>query len=218
MDSSNMFQNHDLILFDLDGTISDPLKGIGRSIDYALAHFGYKPHSLEELAQYVGPPLNEIFRAITGSETEINGLVAKYRDRYGDIGYSENTLYPGIAEALLELSKANVPMAVCTSKRQDFAEKILEMFGLLHYFQFVNGGEVGVSKCRQIESLLAQGQISQSTVMIGDRAVDMIAAHENGLEAGGVLWGYGSSSELANESPLYSFSSPNELIQLIQSD
>ncbi len=213
-----MFQGHDLILFDLDGTLSDPLEGIGRSINYALACFGYKPCSFEELAQYVGPPLDEIFRIITGSKTDINGLVAKYRDRYGAIGYSKNTLYPGITEALLELSKANVSMAVCTSKRQDFAEKILEMFGLLHYFRFVNGGEIGIPKYQQIESLLAKGRVNQSTVMIGDRAVDIIAAHKNGLQAGGVLWGYGSLLELKGESPLYSFSAPSELTQFIHSD
>jgi phosphoglycolate phosphatase len=213
-----MFQNHDLVLFDLDGTISDPLDGIGRSINYALAYCGYEPIGLAELAQYVGPPLNEIFQTIVGNDAETEGLVAKYRDRYGEIGYSENTLYPGIAEALLSLSKTNVSMAVCTSKRQDIAERILEMFGLLHHFQFVSGGEIGVPKYRQIEFLLAQERISQSTVMIGDRAVDMIAAHKNGLQAGGVLWGYGSRTELMNESPLYSFSAPNELMQFIHSD
>jgi phosphoglycolate phosphatase len=171
-----MLQNHNLVLFDLDGTISNPLEGIGRCINYALADFGYEPLGLAELAQYVGSPLDEIFQAITGNDAETKRLVAKYRDRYGDIGYSENTLYPGITEVLLELSKAKISMAVCTSKRQDFAEKILKMFNLIHHFQFVNGGEVGVPKYRQIESLLAQGRVSQATVMIGDRAVDMIAA------------------------------------------
>jgi phosphoglycolate phosphatase len=105
-------------------------------------------------------------------------------------------------------------MGICTSKRQDFAEQILNMFGLIHHFQFISGGEVGVSKGEQISTLLSQGQVSQSTVMIGDRAVDMIAAHNNGLKAGGVLWGYGSHAELMKESPLYLFSAPGDLIHL----
>jgi phosphoglycolate phosphatase len=209
-----MFENHDLILFDLDGTISDPLDGIGRSINHALVHFGYGPLKLSELAQYIGPPLDETFKKITGNEVESQKLVAKYRERYGDIGYTENILYPGIAEALLELYKTNTPIALCTSKRQDFAERILDMFGLIHYFQFINGGEIGIPKSRQIESLLSQGQVSKSTVIIGDRSVDMIAAHKNGLNAGGVLWGYGSQAELLSEKPLYLFSSPSELMQL----
>jgi phosphoglycolate phosphatase len=205
---------HDLVLFDLDGTISDPLEGIGRSINYTLVHFGYEPLKLSELAKYVGPPLDEIFKEITGNETNSEVLVAKYRERYGDIGYSENMLYPGVAEALLKINEANVPIALCTSKRQDFAMRILEMFGIIHYFKFIKGGDVGVSKSQQIESLLLQRQVSEYTVMVGDRAVDMIAAHENGLKAGGVLWGYGSHSELLNEAPLYLFNSPSDLIQL----
>jgi phosphoglycolate phosphatase len=209
-----MFQNHDLMLFDLDGTISDPLEGIGRSINYALAHFGYEPLKLSELAKYVGPPLDETFKEITGNEVECTALVAKYRERYGDVGYTENILYPGVAEVLLKLQAANIPIALCTSKRQDFAERILEMFELIHYFRFISGGEIGVHKSQQIKSLLLQGQVSKSTVMIGDRAADMVAAHKNGLNAGGVLWGYGSKSELLNETPLYLFSSPSELMQL----
>jgi phosphoglycolate phosphatase len=209
-----MRQNHDLILFDLDGTISDPLEGIGRSINYALDHFGYEPLKLSELAKYVGPPLDETFKEITGNEAEVKALAAKYRERYGDIGYTENILYPGVAEVLLELQAANVPIALCTSKRQDFAEQILEMFELIHHFRFISGGEIGVNKSQQIKSLLLQGQVSQSTVMIGDRAVDMIAAHRNGLNAGGVLWGYGSQAELLQETPRYLFNSPSELMPL----
>jgi phosphoglycolate phosphatase len=209
-----MSQNHDLILFDLDGTLSDPLEGIGRSINYALDHFGYGQLKLSEVAKYVGPPLDETFKEITGNEAEVKALVAKYRERYGDIGYSENILYPGVAEMLLELQAANIPIALCTSKRQDFAEQILEMFELIHYFRFISGGEIGVHKSQQIKSLLLQGKVSKSTVMIGDRAVDMIAAHKNGLNAGGVLWGYGSQAELLNEMPLYLFNSPSELMQL----
>jgi phosphoglycolate phosphatase len=167
-----MVQNHDLILFDLDGTISDPLEGIGRSINYALAHFGYKQLKLPELAKYVGSPLDETFKEITGNEAECKALVAKYRERYGDVGYTENILYPGVAEALFKLQAVNVPIALCTSKRQDFAERILKMFELIHYFRFISGGEIGVNKSQQIKSLLLQGQVSKSTVMIGDRAVD----------------------------------------------
>jgi phosphoglycolate phosphatase len=115
---------------------------------------------------------------------------------------------------LLELNAANVPMAICTSKRQDFAVRILEMFDLIHLFEFINGGEIGISKRQQIESLLSQGEVSESTITIGDRAIDMIAAHKNGLKGGGVLWGYGSHAELVNESPLYLFSDPKEIMHL----
>jgi phosphoglycolate phosphatase len=207
---------HDLILFDLDGTISDPLVGIGRSINHALAHFGYPTHELEALAPYIGPPLDESFAAITGvvAKAELAALVAKYRERYGEVGYSENVLYPGISDAVVALRRAGIPLGVCTSKRQDFAEQILAMFGLREHFEFVSGGEIGTPKWRQMEALLAQGKVSNASLMVGDRAVDVEAAHRNGLHAAGVLWGYGSAAELAEVRPRYSFAAPADLHEL----
>ena len=213
---TSMKAQYDVLLFDLDGTLSDPLVGIGRSINYALAHFGYPELPLSQLAAHVGPPLDQTFSTITGlpPSSALDGLVAKYRERYGEIGYSENVLYPGIPEVLQSLAGAGVTLGVCTSKRVDFAEQILELFGLRSYFGFVCGSEIGTQKWRQIQDLLAQGSVSQSTVMVGDRAVDMSTAHRNGLHAAGVLWGYGSREELESEQPRYLFSMPQELLSL----
>jgi len=207
---------HDLILFDLDGTLSDPLIGFGRSINYALGHFGYPPRELDELAAFIGPPIDEAFKTLTGItyESQITAFVAKYRERYGDVGYSENTIYPGVTEALASLAKNAISLAICTSKRKDFAEKILEMFGLRSYFRFVNGGDIGIQKWQQIEGLISQGLVSMSSVMVGDRSVDIRAAHRNGLHAAGVLWGYGSYEELSRELPRYLFSTPTEFSKL----
>ena len=207
---------HDVILFDLDGTLSDPLLGIGRSINYALAHFGYTELPLSELAVHVGPPLDQAFSTITGlsSSSALNGFVAKYRERYGEIGYSENILYPGIGEVLHNLAGTGTTLGVCTSKRVDMAEKVLELFGLRAYFAFVSGAEIGTHKWQQIHDLLEQGVITRSTVMVGDRAVDLTAAHRNGLDAAGVLWGHGSREELETERPRYLFSRPEELRSL----
>ena len=209
---------HDVVLFDLDGTLSDPLVGIGRSINYALSQFGFAELPLSELAVHVGPPLDEAFSSITGvrATNALDDFVAKYRERYGEIGYSENVLYPGIPQVLESLGGAGISLGVCTSKRVDFAEKILELFGLRSYFSFVSGGEIGTQKWQQIQGLIEQGVASQSTVMVGDRAVDITAAHRNGLHAAGVLWGHGSRQELEAEQPRYLFSTPEELLLLAQ--
>jgi phosphoglycolate phosphatase len=209
---------HDLLLFDLDGTLSDPLVGIGRSINYALAHFGYEPLALSACSAYIGPPIDATFEAITGvtASNQIAAFVAKYRERYADVGYAENTLYPGIPEVLALLGEADIPMGVCTSKRQDFAERILEMFGLRSHFRFVSGGDIGVEKWQQIEALRARGAVSTSSVMIGDRYVDVLAARRNGLCAAGVLWGHGSRDELVREQPDYLFAAPAELADLVK--
>lgn len=208
---------YDLVLFDLDGTLSDPLVGIGRSINYALSHYGYEPLELSQPAVHIGPPLDEAFKQITGiqAQAELSALVAKYRERYADVGYAENVLYPGIREALSSLGATGIPLGVCTSKRVDFAEQILEMFGLRAHFRFVDGGEIGVHKWQQVEGLLSRGEISLSSVMVGDRAVDLIAAHRNGLHAAGVLWGHGSRAELESERPSHLFSCAAELVLLV---
>ncbi len=208
---------HDLLLFDLDGTISDPLVGIGRSINHALSHFGYAALELDQLAVHIGPPLDEAFKALTGLQTKdaLNPFVAKYRERYADVGYSENVLYPDIVETIAALAAIGIPLGVCTSKRVDFAEQILEMFGLRGYFQFVSGGEIGMPKWQQMQDLLTARRVSAASVMIGDRAVDMIAAHRNGLLAAGVLWGHGSRAELENEKPAYLLAKVTELLTLV---
>lgn len=208
---------HDIALFDLDGTLSDPLDGIGKSINFALSHFGFPPLDLNEVRKYVGPPIDKTFGQITGltSAAILTGLVERYRERYADIGYSENVVYPGVPDSLARLRELGVVMAVCTSKRRDFAERILEMFSLRSHFQFVDGGEVGVEKWQQIEALRWRGRVSAASVMIGDRAVDLIAARRNGLAAGAVLWGYGGDAEFAPESPAYVFRSPAEWLKIV---
>ena len=204
------------LVFDLDGTISDPAVGIGRSINYALEHFGYPPVPPDRISPLIGPPLDHSFRSLTGSTSEdhLAELVAKYRERYAQVGYSENVLYPGIPEALGALSDAGIRFGLCTSKRVDFADAILGMFGLREYFVFLNGGEIGIHKKQQLAALLAEGGISRSSIMIGDRAVDVEAARSNRLESVGVLWGHGTEEELRSANPSRLLNEPSQLVEL----
>ena len=209
---------YEYLIFDLDGTISDPKEGIVKSLNYALATNGYETKESKEIEKYIGPPLDYAFGELTSvmDEEEIAKLVKSYRERYAEVGYSENVLYKGMSLVLTSLAKnCSVKMGVCTSKRKDFAEKILELFQIRHLFEFVNGGDVGIQKWQQIEKLLGNGFISKSSVMIGDRSVDLVAAHKNGISSAGVLWGYGSRRELSTEKPRHIFSTPQQLAELI---
>lgn len=208
--------NHDLLLFDLDGTISDPLTGIARSLNHALTHFGYAAVGAAEVRAYVGPPLDRTFTTITGQTcpAHIRELVAKYRERYAEVGFAENTLYPGVKEALFDLRAQGAAMAICTSKRADFAERILARFGLAACFRFIDGGDTGIEKWQQIAAMRADGRAAGSALMIGDRAVDLDAARRNGISGGAVLWGFGSAEELREGAPDYWFASPREWLQL----
>ncbi|CAN7762387.1 HAD hydrolase-like protein [Caballeronia sp. LjRoot34] len=200
------------LIFDLDGTLSDPILGISRSINHALTAAGYPARAQSELMQYIGPPLDETFKVLTeASDAEILNLVSVYRSRYSEVGFSENTIYPGIPSTLRELSERDARLGVCTSKRADFAEKILRLFEIREYFGFVSGDDVGVTERQQIAGLLVEGTVNSRALMIGDRAVDMLAAHENGITVVGVLWGYGSRAELAQQSPLRLLEAVDEL-------
>jgi len=203
-------------VFDLDGTISDPAVGIGRSLNYALQHFGYSPIQEGEVSEFIGPPLDQTFGSIVGSASpdHIAALVAKYRERYADIGFSENVVYPGIPEALQALAAAGIRLGLCTSKRADFAESILSLFGLRQYFHFISGGDIGVRKSDQLASLLNEYIISNSSTMIGDRAVDVLAAKANALNSVAVLWGHGSVEELRGASPDLLIEAPHQLLEL----
>jgi phosphoglycolate phosphatase len=208
---------YDFVLFDLDGTLSDSSVGLVRSINHSLKVHGYAEQSIADLLQYFGPPIDHTFTRIIASsdKTHINSLVTAFRERYSTIGYSENTLYDGIAAALQVLYQSGVTLGVCTTKRVDIAEKVLNLFRLRKYFQFVSGGDVGIQKWQQLEGLLQKKIITSNSIMVGDREGDITAAHKNGLHSAGVLWGYGDLPELSVHNPNFIFNSPAELTKLI---
>ncbi|NKB33995.1 MAG: HAD hydrolase-like protein [Pseudomonadales bacterium] len=210
----------DFLIFDLDGTLSDPKLGVVRCMNYALSSFDYAPRGEDEIAQYIGPPLEETIQKLTGSQDEqhIDEMIVRYRERYFEIGYTENELYPNIEEMLSVLKNNNLAMGVCTSKHQTAAEKILERFEITKYFEFIDGPTEKTIKAKQLEKLLGANTISKNSIMIGDRSVDLIAAKSNGLAKAGVLWGYGTSDELNAEDPEYVFSSPRELVETFTAD
>ncbi|MBT8100795.1 MAG: HAD-IA family hydrolase [Gammaproteobacteria bacterium] len=206
-----------IALFDLDGTISDPFEGIFKSINHALVESGYEPARPEQVRKMIGPPLTDIFESLLGplDERPMRVLIDCYRDRYATIGYTENVIYeemPGIVKALYE---NGYRMGVCTSKRADYAAKIIEMFGLSRFFEFVDGGDIHIRKYMQIERLVANGIKATETIMIGDRAVDIEAARKNNVASAGVIWGFGDRAELENAGPDYIVESPRELLELL---
>jgi len=205
------------VVFDLDGTISEPAVGIGRSINYALERYGFAPIAEADVSRHIGPPLDVSFKLITGSSSEqlIADLVAAYRERYAAVGYAENVLYDGIPEALARLVEDGARLGVCTSKRVDFAEQILTMFGLRSLFEFVSGGDIGVRKQDQLAALCADGSVPAHAFMVGDRAIDIMAARANELRSVAVLWGHGSEQELSEAGPMLTLRRPQELEGLI---
>ncbi len=210
--------DYQTIIFDLDGTIIEPKQGFIRSINYSLKAHNFPSYPEQQLLKYIGPPLDLTFYDITKQNDPnlIQSLVYKYRERYSEIGYKENTLYGGIVNTLQTLHQSQqFNLGICTSKRSDYASQILEMHGILDLFDFVDGGDIGIEKWQQLEGLRNKGVITSCSLMVGDRSVDLTAAHKNGLKSAGVLWGYGSNQELTAENPEYLWCKIPEILQLL---
>jgi len=192
------------LLFDLDGTLTDPGVGITSSAAHALRHFGIEVSCREELYPYIGPPLDFSFTKYHGiAKQDLNRAIELFREYFAEKGKFENEVYPGIADLLKKLKGEGTSLFVATSKPKKFALEILRHFELDGYFDFVGGSPLegaGSEKAEVIRSVMRHvPDISGKTaVMIGDREYDILGAHECGISAVGVLYGYGSELELKN--------------------
>lgn len=207
------------LIFDLDGTISDPLLGITNCTNHAFAALGHPTFDMDDIRPWVGPPFEIMFRGLLGplADAQVADIVTHYRARYGEVGYAENTLYDGIPQALAALVERGYRLGVCTSKKVEFAEKILVHFGLRDMFAFVDGGNVGVKKVDQLARLAAKGLgdgsvVAADAMMIGDRAVDITSAQANGIASIGVLWGFGDRAEIEGAGPDIIVERPRDLL------
>jgi phosphoglycolate phosphatase len=197
----------DIVLFDLDGTLTDAAPGIVNCLKYALDDMGIEPPDETTLRSFLGPPLDITFREYFGLTPEQSRAgIAKYRERYHDVGELENAVYPGIPEVLAQLTASGATLAVSTSKPTVSATRILEHFELAPYFSFIGGAALDTSRdskalviAHTLESLAEQGLDvpAASKTMVGDREHDVKGAAEFGIPTIGVLWGYGSQEELA---------------------
>lgn len=185
-----------LVIFDLDGTLTDSAEGIVASFLHALSHVGADVPDGDLAAQIVGPPMDETMRAM-GLDDLAEEAIAAYRADYGTRGWAMNTLFDGIAALLADLRAAGVRMAVATSKLEPTALRILAHFDLERYFEVVAGASPDGSRKGKEEVLahaLAQLQpLPERVLMVGDRSHDVEGAAAHGIDTVVVGWGYGQS-------------------------
>lgn len=191
------------ILFDLDGTITDPKVGITKSVAYALERQGIMVDNLDTLCKFIGPPLKDSFQDFYQFDEETAlAAVDHYRDYFSVKGLYENEMYPGISELLYDLKQKGKRIILATSKPTVFAEKILDYFELTQYFDYIAGSELDLSRSAKkdvIAYALEKCNITERkmVVMIGDRMHDIIGAKHNQISSIGVLYGFGSYEELS---------------------
>ena len=195
------------VLFDLDGTITDPFDGITASIIYALDKFGISVPDRNELAAFIGPPLVDSFSKYYGFSHGCSlAAVGYYREYYGKKGIFECTLYDGIADLFHKLKDSGVKVIIATSKPEHFAIKLMEHFALDDCFVSICGAtmdEKRTNKDEVIRYALDRNGITNTDdcIMVGDRKYDVRGAKAAGIKSVGVLYGYGSRDEMDAVAP-----------------
>jgi phosphoglycolate phosphatase len=211
------------ILFDLDGTLTNPRLGIGYSLKYALLRMQIDGFSEEKLDHFIGPPLQHGFKTLFGmNEKETDTAVGYFRSYYAEKGLYENETYEGTGNMLKELHQAGKQVYVVTSKLEKFAGLILAHFGFDLYIDGIQGAEATgehSGKGLLISQLLTKERIRPSLqiAMAGDTHYDLTGAKENGISGIAVTYGFGSKESLKNCNPDYMVDSVEQLAELLLS-
>ena len=209
------------ILLDLDGTLVDSRPGIVASQLAALGDLGHDPALAGDLTWAVGPPLREVFTRLLGQyrDTRVDAGIDAYRAHYGSSGIYQSPLYPGIPAMIEALYLAGHDLIIATSKRRDFALRIIERHELLPRFLGVYGSEPGGALDEKADLiahiLVRENLLPTSCVMVGDRSHDIVAGHANAMPAIGVAWGYGGAAELTAAGADIIIDQPADLLSTI---
>ena len=207
------------ILFDLDGTLTDPQEGITKCVQYALRHFGIE-RKAEDLTCFIGPPLKEMFMQYASlSEEDGAKAVEIYMERFAPIGIFENRIYEGVLDMLSQLKKQGKILALATSKPAVFAERIAQKYGISPYLTYLSGSELdgrNTDKALVIKNAMeALGAECENTIMVGDRRHDCEGSAKCNIKCIGVSYGYAAEGELEESGAIKIANTPNELLQIL---
>ena len=206
------------VLLDLDGTLSDSRPGIAACFLEMLAELGHDPAAAGDVTWAVGPPIAVSIRTLLAqyADDRVDLGVTTYRARYSTSGIYVCLVFPGILEMLRGLSDAGLALCVATSKRRDFAERVVDYLELGAYlpkvYGAVPGGGLDDKADLLAEIVRAEGYDPATTTMVGDRLHDIVAAKANRLRSIGVLWGYGGQAELQKAGADLIVASPVEVV------
>ena len=216
-------KKYSIIIFDLDGTLTDPAKGIVNSVRYALKKFGIDEPDVSKLKKFIGPPLNKSFENhYNFSSGKARQAVDHYREYYAVNGIFELQIYPNIKDVLSNLSSKGIRLFVGTSKPTLYASKLLTYFGINHFFEDIVGSNMDLTRVRKqeiIEYILNQQYLTskEDILMVGDTHFDIEGANACGIDSLYVGYGYGDLKEVMSHKPLYRLEKTEELLHFFES-
>ena len=209
------------ILFDLDGTITDPKLGITNSVIHALGKYGIEGLQNDDLLHFIGPPLKESFMEFYGfDEDRAIEAIEYFREYFKEKGLFENTPYEGIEKCLKNLKERGYALAIATSKPEPFAIRILDHFDLSKYFDFIGGSKLDNTRTAKADVIAhvmnnLQLETAENAIMVGDRKHDILGAQHHKMKSVGVEYGYGSKDELESANATYIVESVTRLYELL---
>jgi phosphoglycolate phosphatase len=212
------------ILFDLDGTLTDPKDGITRCIQFSLDQLGVTPPRADQLTWCIGPPLRGSFSRLlnTLDDALLDQALSHYRKRFSETGMYENAIYPEITPALRKIRTAGFRVFLATSKPSVYARQILDHFDLTQFFHAIHGSELDgrlSDKGELVAHILDSENLKpKATLIVGDRSQDIIGGKKNGIVTAAVTYGYGSREEITASKPDYVFESPSDLAAFLESN
>lgn len=216
---------YDVIAFDLDGTLTNPERGLVEGFVYAFTKLGVDYGTRESLKRFIGPPLIETWMPEFGfTYEEAEEAVLLFREYYNIYGWWDNVIYPGIRELLERLRAGGKKIVLTTSKPEDTAEDVLRLFDIRKYFDFVGGASSHKTRERKSEvidyvldsiGVGSDAEKRKRCILIGDRVYDAVGAKECGIDSLGVLWGHGTADEIATSGFTYTAATTDEVVRIV---
>ena len=217
-------KNYHTVAFDLDGTLTDPKRGLVSAFAYALKKHNIDFGEVSSLTKFIGPPLKESFKSeYSLTEEEATSALALFREYFGVYGWWDNELYDGVTELLADLKRAGKKIVLATSKPDIYSKRILKLFGIAEYFDFSEGASFDSSRERKCDvldyALSAVGasgaEQKRGAILVGDTKYDIEGARICGVDSIGVLYGYGSEAELRSEGATHIARTVDEVRRLL---
>ena len=213
-------KKYNVIAFDLDGTLTNPERGLLCAFVYCFKKLGVPYESKESLKRYIGPPLYDEWQKDFGwTFEEASNAVEVFREYYNIYGWWDNEVYDGIDELLTTLKSQGKRLVVATSKPEVTAKKVLRHFGLDKYFDYIEGASMNGSQDLKWQildrALTAVGAEKSEAILVGDRKYDAEGANICGIDSLGALWGHGSRDELEKAGFTYIASTPDAVVSLV---
>ena len=211
-------KNYTTVAFDLDGTLTDPESGLTSGFAYALSKMGVDYGDKKNLRRFIGPPLKAEFMAVYGFDDEKSEeCVRLFREYFSVYGWWDNKLYGGVPEMLEEIKKRGKKIILATSKPENFAIKILRLFNIEKYFDFIGGATLDHTRVEKSAvlsyALDAVGADREHAILVGDRRFDAEGAKDCGIDSMGVLYGHGSREEIENAGFTYVVDAVSDIVE-----